>query len=139
MSVSALGPRISVASSRRVELSVQSTLAMLQSLASQTFKGEHPIRRCAAFEGRLFALRRLITFLPVKRGKGAELHDLVAEAIRPFQPEDGNRFNVDGPKALGGSANGTSSQHGASMSLQPMPCQVRQPVRARGLGWITWT
>ncbi len=77
---------------------VKNTLATVQSLASQTFRGEHQdeaTRR--AFEGRLFALAKAHDVLTRENWEAADLGELVAQAIEPFQRDGADRFEVHGP------------------------------------------
>lgn len=77
---------------------VKNTLATIQSIASQTFRGDPADARARqAFEARLFALSRAHDVLTRENWDGAELHAVVAEAIAPHAGLNRERFSVKGP------------------------------------------
>ncbi|WP_395331781.1 HWE histidine kinase domain-containing protein [Novosphingobium sp. BL-8H] len=78
---------------------VKNTLATIHSIASQTFRGDaaSPQAR-VAFEGRLIALSDVHTVLTRTNWEGANLREIVAQALSPF--DDGttdNRLTIAGP------------------------------------------
>jgi two-component sensor histidine kinase len=84
---------------------VKNTLATVQSLASQSFRGlksnggqELPALY-AAFEARLFALARGHDILTRENWEGAGLGEIVAQAFAPYcgVSDDCSRIQVDGP------------------------------------------
>jgi two-component sensor histidine kinase len=77
---------------------VKNTLATIQSIASQTLRGEGADARAReSFEARLFALSRAHDVLTRENWDGAELHAIVAEAIAPYASLHAERFSVKGP------------------------------------------
>jgi PAS domain S-box-containing protein len=77
---------------------VKNILTTVQAIAGQAFKGEGNNEARASFEGRLFALARAHDVLTHENWQGAELSDLIDEAIAPYGGKEGGRFEVDGPK-----------------------------------------
>jgi len=76
---------------------VKNTLATVQSIAGQAFRrGEHDEAR-DTFEARLFALAQAHDMLTRENWEGAELPDLIAQAVEPYRREGGGRFEVEGP------------------------------------------
>ncbi|WP_156799977.1 ATP-binding protein [Novosphingobium resinovorum] len=74
---------------------VKNTLAVVQSIAAQSFKGDRePAEARAAFEGRLLALSDAHNLLTQESWDYAMLADVIANAIHPF---GGGRFDVAGP------------------------------------------
>lgn len=80
---------------RELNHRVKNTLAIVQGLAQQTFRGGSatPAAR-AAFEGRLAALSAAHNLLTRANWQAAGLADVVAAATAPFGP---GRFDVGGP------------------------------------------
>lgn len=75
---------------------VKNTLAVVQSLAYQTFKGtSQPEQAIKVYEGRLSALATAHNLLTRENWDTVELRDLVEQALRPFCSEQ--RCKVDGP------------------------------------------
>ena len=75
---------------------VKNTLAIVQSLAHQTFEKDATNRDAiASFEGRLQALATAHNLLTRKSWESAEMAEVVAEALAPFCTE--NRCDIDGP------------------------------------------
>lgn len=77
---------------------VRNTLATVQSIASQSFRGlgtEAATGR-ARFEPRLFALSAAHNVLTRENWSGAELGAIVAEIIRPYESAGSSRFTLDG-------------------------------------------
>jgi PAS domain S-box-containing protein len=77
---------------------VKNTLATVQSIASQTFKGGHESAKREAFEGRLFALATAHDVLTREHWEGAELREIVVKALAPFQSDGLERFDLAGPE-----------------------------------------
>ena len=78
---------------------VKNTLAIVQSLARQTFeKDAAPGGAIATFEGRLQALATAHNLLTRKSWESASMAEVIAEALAPFCVE--SRCEADGPKLL---------------------------------------
>ncbi len=76
---------------------VKNTLAIVQGIARQTFKGSTvPGERRAAFEGRLAALAAAHNLLTRANWISAELGALASETLRVY----GGRCSIDGPSVL---------------------------------------
>ncbi len=76
---------------------VKNTLATVQSMAAQTLRNEpDPAVAFEKFEARLMGLSGVHDILTRESWYGAELHEVVARALRPFD-EAGARFAIDGP------------------------------------------
>ncbi|HZH44110.1 MAG TPA: PAS domain S-box protein [Lysobacter sp.] len=76
---------------------VKNTLAIVQSIARQTFPSEGAAGDArAAFEGRLRALARAHDLLTRENWEAADLRRVVIETIQPHQQGE-SRFIVDGP------------------------------------------
>lgn len=76
---------------------VKNTLAAVQSIAVQTFRGtvgNEPATE--AFEGRLMALSQAHDLLTKEQWEGVMLGDLVLQELSPFGASDGARFTMDG-------------------------------------------
>lgn len=77
---------------------VKNTLATVQSIAAQTLRNAEDIAQAnEALEQRLLGLSRAHDVLTQENWEGADLHDVVAQAIVPFRDRDGTRFRVEGP------------------------------------------
>ncbi|MCE4222830.1 sensor histidine kinase [Methylobacterium sp. C25] len=77
---------------------VKNTLATVQSIAMQTLRNADDTTQAnEALEQRLLALSRAHDVLTRENWDGADLHDVVAQAIAPFRDRDGRRFRVTGP------------------------------------------
>jgi two-component sensor histidine kinase len=77
---------------------VKNTLATVQSLAFQTFRGrQNGVEACDIFQARLMALAHAHDVLTGQNWSGADLAEVVQRILGPFQPEDG-RITIDGPK-----------------------------------------
>lgn len=75
---------------------VKNTLAVVQSLAHQTFRrGANAPESIAAYEGRLNALAAAHNLLTRENWESADLHELVEQALRPFC--SAYRCSVQGP------------------------------------------
>lgn len=76
---------------------VKNTLATVQSMAAQTLRNEpDPVVAFEKFEARLLGLSRVHDILTRETWHGAELHEVVERALRPFD-EAGARFAFAGP------------------------------------------
>jgi PAS domain S-box-containing protein len=77
---------------------VKNTLATVQSIASQTFRGHDVARDLrATFESRLIALSNAHNVLTRESWEGAPLAEIVAQAILPFVQKDTPRIRSNGP------------------------------------------
>ena len=76
---------------------VKNTLAIVQSIAQQTFKGDaaSPETR-EAFEGRLAALASAHNLLNQKKWESVSMTAIVEDAVKPFRSVAGG-FSIDGP------------------------------------------
>ena len=78
---------------------VKNTLATVQSIAVQTFRGADGLERAVGgFEARLLALSRAHDVLTRENWEGADLHEIVARAIEPFAEDGSERFSIRGPE-----------------------------------------
>jgi two-component sensor histidine kinase len=75
---------------------VKNTLATVQSVAHQTFRGVAPPSVIAKYDGRLSALGRAHNVLSEERWSGADVRDVVAQAVGPFSQPD--RVKLAGPE-----------------------------------------
>ena len=83
---------------KELEHRVKNTLAIVQSIATQTFRHSNvdpAVQR--AFEGRLITLSNVHGILTQQSWDTAELHDVVRSALRAHGAPDGERFTIDGP------------------------------------------
>lgn len=84
---------------------VKNTLATVQSIAAQTFKGDGEWGADAAaaarrvFDGRLVALSRAHDVLTRENWDGAGLHAIVGQAIQAYRADGMDRFVVEGTPA----------------------------------------
>jgi signal transduction histidine kinase/DNA-binding response OmpR family regulator len=77
---------------------VKNTLATVQSIAVQSFRSPQPGENARAlFEARLMALSRAHDVLTEENWQGANLDEMVAQAIAPYKGADPSRFEVTGP------------------------------------------
>ena len=77
---------------------VKNTLAIVQSLAQQTFRGDAATPEARlAFDGRLVALASAHNLLTREHWEFADLHDLVVQSLRALGVET-TRFTIDGPR-----------------------------------------
>ena len=68
---------------------VKNTLATIQSIATQTFRGDAASAHAkAAFEARLIALSNVHTVLTSTRWEGAGLKEIACRALAPFQNDE---------------------------------------------------
>ena len=75
---------------------VKNTLATVQSLAAQTFRGENQTRAFGQFESRLVALSSAHDVLTEENWEGADLRELIGRTISPIcvNPQ---RVDISGP------------------------------------------
>ena len=76
---------------------VKNTLATVQSIAAQTFRGAEREKELAVFNGRLLALSNAHNILTDENWESASLRAVVETAIQPFAVEGSARFVLDGP------------------------------------------
>jgi PAS domain S-box-containing protein len=77
---------------------VKNTLATVQSIAAQSFKtGQTKVAR-DAFEARLFALSKTHDVLTRENWEGANLHDIVEEALAPYGKDHSERYRISGER-----------------------------------------
>jgi two-component sensor histidine kinase len=76
---------------------VKNTLAIVQALAAQAFREIRGSEQQGLFEKRLFALAKAHDLLTHTNWEGADLSNLIREAVAPYQREDGGRFMIEGP------------------------------------------
>jgi PAS domain S-box-containing protein len=76
---------------------VKNSLAIVQAIAQQSFKGVHssPEAR-AAFEGRLAALSAAHDLLTRENWETASMQKVIADAVAPYRGQS-ERFEIDGP------------------------------------------
>jgi two-component sensor histidine kinase len=78
---------------------VKNTLATVQSIAMQTFRGDAASAQArATFESRLMALSKAQDVLTRVNWEGADLEEIVREAVEPHCGDDRARFEVKGPR-----------------------------------------
>jgi two-component sensor histidine kinase len=75
---------------------VKNTLAILQSIAIQTFRSASKAER-DTFEGRLGALAEAHNLLSTEKWQGSELHDLVSRVLQPYLLNNPERMRMSGP------------------------------------------
>jgi two-component sensor histidine kinase/PAS domain-containing protein len=79
---------------------VKNTLATIQSIASQTFRGATDLTSArAAFESRLVALSGAHNLLTAESWRGARLDEVAAHALAPFAAEQAPQISRSGPPA----------------------------------------
>lgn len=77
---------------------VKNTLATVQAIATQTFKGSALGEEAtAAFHGRLAALSSAHSLLIGASWESAELRDVIEQAVSPHGGNDLDRFRIAGP------------------------------------------
>ncbi|HEY8381412.1 MAG TPA: sensor histidine kinase [Microvirga sp.] len=78
---------------------VKNTLATVQSIALHTFRGDNSAASSrATFESRLMALSKAQEVLTRENWEGADLEEIVREAVEPHCGDDRARVEVKGPK-----------------------------------------
>ena len=75
---------------------VKNTLAILQSIAAQTFRSASRAER-EKFEGRLGALAEAHNLLSKEKWQGSELQDVVARVLQPYLLNNPERMRMFGP------------------------------------------
>ena len=76
---------------------VKNTLAILQSIATQTFRSASRAER-EKFEGRLGALAEAHNLLSQEKWQGSELQDVIARVLKPYLLSNPERVRMFGPK-----------------------------------------
>jgi two-component sensor histidine kinase len=77
---------------------VKNTLASVQSIAQLTLRGGEEVEQARArLTDRLIALAGAHDLLTRENWEAAEVADLVASALAPYDPGDAVRFKIDGP------------------------------------------
>ncbi|MET0723421.1 MAG: sensor histidine kinase [Tardiphaga sp.] len=76
---------------------VKNTLAVLQAIASQTFRGASKEER-ATFDGRLGALAKAHDLLSQEKWAGANVSDVVSRVLEPYAIIGSRRMRISGPK-----------------------------------------
>jgi two-component sensor histidine kinase len=76
---------------------VKNTLAILQSIATQTFRSASRAER-EKFEGRLGALAEAHNLLSQEKWQGSELQDVIARVLNPYLLSNPERVRKFGPK-----------------------------------------
>jgi two-component sensor histidine kinase len=75
---------------------VKNTLAILQSIATQTFRSASRVER-EKFEGRLGALAEAHNLLSTEKWRGSELQDVIGRVLRPYRLNNPERVRMSGP------------------------------------------
>jgi len=75
---------------------VKNTLATVQSIAAQSFKSGQSRAAREAFEARLFALSKTHDVLTRENWEGADLGDIVEEALSPYRRDHAERYQIVG-------------------------------------------
>ncbi len=75
---------------------VKNTLAILQSIATQTFRSASKAER-QKFEGRLGALAEAHNLLSKEKWQGSELHDVIGRVMQPYLLNNPQRMRMFGP------------------------------------------
>jgi two-component sensor histidine kinase len=75
---------------------VKNTLAILQSIATQTFRSASKAER-EKFEGRLGALAEAHNLLSTEKWQGSELQDVVGRVLQPYLLNNPERVRIFGP------------------------------------------
>jgi two-component sensor histidine kinase len=76
---------------------VKNTLAILQSIATQTFRSASRAER-EKFEGRLGALAEAHNLLSQEKWQGSELQDVITRVLNPYLLNNPDRVRMFGPK-----------------------------------------
>ena len=76
---------------------VKNTLAILQSIATQTFRSASRAER-EKFEGRLGALAEAHNLLSQEKWQGSELQDVISRVLNPYLLNNPDRMRMFGPK-----------------------------------------
>lgn len=93
---------------------VKNTLAIVQSIAAQSFRGSKSTASGReSFEARLMAVSRAHDVLTAESWQGANLDEIVVQAIAPYRGPQPNRIVIEGPPIRLSAKNGAVVQHGA--------------------------
>ena len=76
---------------------VKNTLAILQSIATQTFRSASRAER-EKFEGRLGALAEAHNLLSQEKWQGSELQEVITRVLKPYLLSGPDRVRMSGPK-----------------------------------------
>lgn len=76
---------------------VKNTLAILQSIAAQTFRSASRPER-EKFEGRLRALAEAHNLLSTEKWQGSDLQDVIGRVLQPYALNDPGRVRMFGPR-----------------------------------------
>jgi two-component sensor histidine kinase len=76
---------------------VKNTLAILQSIAAQTFRSASRPER-DKFEGRLRALAEAHNLLSTEKWQGSDLQDVIGRVLQPYLLNNSERLRMFGPK-----------------------------------------
>ena len=76
---------------------VKNTLAILQSIATQTFRSASRAER-EKFEGRLGALAEAHNLLSTEKWQGSELQEVIARVLQPYLLSNPERVRMFGPR-----------------------------------------
>ena len=77
---------------------VKNTLAIVQSIAAQSFRGSKSTASGReSFEARLMAVSRAHDVLTAESWQGANLDEIVVQAVAPYRGPQPNRFAIEGP------------------------------------------
>lgn len=77
---------------------VKNTLASVQALAAQTFRGSWMRDAVATFEARLLAMSRAHDVLTRQSWQGAGIREVVGDAVAAWAGKSGERASFDGPE-----------------------------------------
>jgi two-component sensor histidine kinase len=76
---------------------VKNTLATVQAIAAQTFRGAADPEAVRKFEGRLVALGQAHNVLSDEKWDSAELHEIVENVVEPYMAKGNSRIHITGP------------------------------------------
>ena len=76
---------------------VKNTLAIMQSIATQTFRSASRPER-EKFEGRLHALAEAHNLLSTEKWQGSDLQDVISRVLQPYAVNENARVRMFGPK-----------------------------------------
>nr|WP_298101112.1 PAS domain S-box protein [uncultured Shinella sp.] len=79
---------------------VKNTLATVQSLASQTFRGERENQAVKHFETRLVALARTHDLLTRESWEGADIHEILRQTLHAVCADPEGSLQISGPYCL---------------------------------------
>ena len=111
---------------------VKNTLATVQSIATQSFRrATMDVGARETFEARLLALSRAHDVLTNESWEGANLDEIVAQAISPYRDGYVGRFQVGGPHVRLLGQDGAFHQHGVARTGDQRR-KVRSAVQRQG-------